>query len=244
MPDSNLSLTYDELRQRIGKERGHGTDIERWSDSEKENIEFIIKDALRTFYSGSGYEWSFLKPLAELTIANGTTSLVLPADFGFLIGNIYFDEPAFSTPLMVVGDVQDILRMRQQSETSGRPSIAAFSVMGAPGQTHNQRQTLEFWPEASDSYDLVCRYSVLPDALSSTSQYCYGGQMHAETIKEACLAASEKFDGVQGLHSQLYMQCLNASITNDRKLKPQSLGMNGRLALGYGNQTVTYVPNL
>lgn len=76
---------------------------------------------------------------------------------------------------------------------------------------------------------LVIQYSVVPRTITTNSPYPYGGMFHAETIREACLAAAESdTDDQVGLHQQLYEQKLKASIAFDiDQSVADFLGYNG-----------------
>lgn len=215
-------MTFDDIRKEVGHLRGFRRVSENWSAEQIEEIAAVIKKGLNKFYTGASYEWSFLAPLTTLTILDGTSELLLPTEFGFLMGDIYFDGSEGGCPLIVENEPK-VLRRRQQDENAtGRP-LYAFTYSIRPGETHGQRQKLAYWPTADDDYTITLRYSVLPDALSPTNKYPWGGQAHSDTILEACLAASEQMDGELGIHTQLYMVALEASKDFDRNVKAQTI---------------------
>lgn len=249
MPESTLALSYDDIRKRVARERGYGTAIEDWTDQEKELVEFCVRDGSAVFYTQSGHEWSFLEPLATVTLEDGETEVELPWDFSFPIDNeIYFADNV-GRCLSIVDDAVILKKRQDENNTTGRPILCAIVVTGKPGGLTGQKAKMIFWPEADDDYSIRFRYAVLPDALSASRPVPYGGAAHAQTLLEACLAASEKLDGTPGPHTQLYQTALEASKIHDRRLKPRNLGYNGdrtnrRTRPWNSDPVVTYVPTL
>lgn len=243
MPESTLAMTYDEIRQRIGKDYGYRTVIEDWSDAEKEDIEFCVKDGCNLFYTQSGHEWSFLEPFASITIADGETELELPWDFGFLVDNyLYFDDSIGRT-MRIVNDGRILQYRQNNNNTTGRPMYGAIVVESKPGVLFGQRSKLIWWPESDQDYTGKIRYSVIPGALAPISPTPYGGAAHAGTLMQACLAAKERREGnPMGPHNQTYIQMLDASKAYDRKLKPRMLARGRGTDRGRETNVVTYVP--
>ncbi len=242
MPESSLLLTYDEIRQRVGKDYGYRTTIENWTEQEKEDIEFCVRDGSDMFYTKSGHEWSFLEPFVGITILTAAIELELPWDFGFLVEDcIYFDD----SPGRIMRIVNDgiILRHRQDNlNTTGRPMHGAIVVEGKPGGVSGQKSKLIWWPASDQDYDAQIRYSILPNALAVATPIPYGGAAHSGTIMQACLAAKERREGYpMGPHNQSYSQALEASKAYDRKIKPRVLA-KGRGSRGKVPNVVTYVP--
>jgi hypothetical protein len=240
-------MTFDKIRKRLGLKRGYGSVIENWNDQEKELIENFIADGLEMFYNQSSYEWSFMTPVEDLTIVEGTTELALPLSFGFLAGDIYFaSSSGASMPMELMNPPKVMMQRQLDSTRTGRPQVCAIDER-APSQTHGQRKYLIFWPEADDDYDIQLRFSVLPEMLSTNNQYPWGAAAHGQTILQACMAKSEQFDEVMGLQTNLYMISLEASKNYDRRVKAQTIGYSGdgRKFSGYPQQqNVTYTSNL
>ena len=248
MPESTFVLTYDQIRQRVGHERGYRTEIAEWTEDEREKIEFCTRDGSDDFYNKSNHEWSFLTPLVEFTLEEGESELELPWDFGFVVDPaIYFDDNLGRT-CRIVGDDQVLLKRQNQAGSSGRPVLAAVVVESKPGNITGQRSKLIYWPEASEDYTVQIRYSILGAALSAATPMPYGGAGHAGTILEACLAASERMDGnPMGSHSQTYQKLLEASKVLDRRNKPRVFRGQERYPKHRGrgwreSNIVTYIP--
>ncbi len=244
MADS--SLTFDKIRQRLGLKRGYGSTIADWSAEQKELVEQFVEDGLDTFYNQSSCEWSFMAPIVDLLIVDGSTELALPASFGFLSGDIYFASSVGAQQSLEVQNAGQVLLQRQRdSSTTGRPQCAAIDER-APGETHGPRKYLVYWPESDDDYTITLKYTVLPEMLSASNPHPWGGAAHAQTILLACMAKMEQFDGAIGVQTQLYMMALAASKDYDRRVKAQTLGYNGdgRKSYNVAQPYVTYTSNL
>lgn len=246
MSESTLAMTYDQIRQRIGHHRGYGRVIADWADNgeAEEDIEQCLKIGASMFYFPAvqpPHEWSFLRPVKTLTINDGDTEIELPDDFGYLCGEIYFveDDGVWGEPLKVMNEGRVLLAQQQAADSSGIPIIAAITNSDSPGRIRGQRWSLLFYPEADQEYTIKFQYSCIPNALSESNPYHYGGAAHSETFVEACLAASEQsLDGMMGIHGALFQQRMKASIDYDRRMKPETIG-RGR-SMYEGNFTVTY----
>lgn len=227
MSTSGQFLKFDDIRKEVAALRGLGRDIDAWDAQGIAWIEGALTRGYNMFLSGSSYDWSFLKPLTDLTIVEGTEDLVLPQEFAFLDGDIYFTGDFFGCPLVVENDARVLRRRNSATTTTGRPQYACITA-NKPGVAQGQRQILSFWPTADQDYDIALRYSILADALSTSNPYPYGGQAHSNTILEACLAASEQMDGQLGIHTTLYAMSLAGSKDYDRKVKSQTIGQENR----------------
>ena len=225
MPESSLALSYDEIRMRVADHRGYGLDSDKWDADQRERIDFCLRDGSRTFYTQANHEWSFLEPLAQMTIASGASELELPWDFGFITDDIYFEE-RWGHTIRIRSDGEVLVKRQHDSVTSARPLIAAVVPAANPEINHGQKFKLIFWPTAASAYVVNIRYAITPNALTPQTPFPYGGAVHAQTILEACLAASERVYGVPGMHNQIYAIALEQSKIHDRRLKPRTLGYN------------------
>jgi len=237
MSQSTLALSYDDIRERVGQERGYGRVKKDWTDNGDAvaRIEDCMRDGTRMFYTQANHEWSFLTPLQSMTILTGTSELDLPADFGFAVDKIYFDtQPGlWCLPLVYRNEGEVLLKRQWDSAFTGRPRLAAVVADGGPTVNNGQTSKLIFWPVADLDYAIQIRYSVTPNALGPGGPYPYGGAAHSQTLLEACLAASERQDGMPGPHNAIYASALENSKAYDRRLKPRTLGNEMRLDRRY-----------
>lgn len=150
----------------------------------------------------------------------------LPDAFGGIIGPLFFEQSAgYYQPIEIVGSAEIALH-RQQSMTTSRPQCATITPATFTAAV-GQRFDLLVWPPPNTDYTLVFRYNVRPDVIPADASYPYGGMDHAETIREACLAAAEEgMNDEPGVHVARYTERLVASIAFDRDATtPETLGM-------------------
>lgn len=179
---------------------------------------------------GMTHQWSFLKQVTRLTLESGESSLRLPDDFGFLEGRILLVSPTetvmCSIPIVPHGMVRE--RLALFPTTTGQPEMAAWLPIKGTTIDRGQRFDLTLSPIADQDYTLEMEYSLNPNFLTGSQPYAYGGPAHAETLLQACRAASEQqLDDMIGVQTQLFEQRLAASVDMDRKVKPPTLGYNG-----------------
>lgn len=261
--ESTLSLAVTDLESEIGDFLGYGRGAlagdSAWDVRTQLQITALRNSGLRQFYyppppegQEGSYDWSFLRPFVTLSLpANvdkttppGKTSLVsLPDDFGGFEGQIYVSDIGGSSyqpvPLVGPGLIQD--EFARVPSITGRPKLAALVPIKGTTPTAGQRFALSVFPKSDGAYLVTFQYYVHPDALSGVMPYAYGGMAHAETILESCLAiAEQRRDDAMGVHTAKFMERLSASISHDRRNKPQLLGYNGdrsdqRAMIGLGN---------
>lgn len=235
MADSTLSLDFPDLQLAVGEFLNYGPDVSRYTDAQKATVERHIKSGLRSFYfpaplgKGAAHRWSFLRPTASLTTESGTWQYEMADEYRGLVGEITFVTTSTAyRPVRVTG--AGVLRAKRAAEpgNSGVPRLAAVDPLPIDGQ-RGQRFQLLLFPCPDAAYALQYPYQVNPQALSKTRPHPYGGLAHAETIKEACLAAAERDElHLQGgPHQAEFLSRLAASIDQDADLnRPQVLGRN------------------
>lgn len=241
MPEPTLTLTYDDIAGDVGTYLGWGAgvnnDEEPWTDQQEKLIKSFVKSGLRNFYfpppvlgAEAGYNWSFLRPVATLTLPEGDSTLILPDDFGGIEGRITVTTTTSVSWSQVnfVGVGQVYQKAAELPDTTGRPEMCCEEPLKGTTHQRGQRFQLRFWPTSDDDYTLKFTYYVNPNCLDGTFPYAYGGVQHAETILESCLAvAEERMDDVaNGVHSMKFKERLAASVALDQRNKPQTLGLN------------------
>ena len=223
---ASLGMTYDDLRSEVGLRAGWGSTSTAWSADKTTTIKNWLKTGLRRFYFNQmGYAWTFMKPVESLTIPSGASSLLLPTDFGFLSGPLfYYDSTAVAIKIEQVA-LGQIWSLRSRSMTlTGPPLYAAISPRREHGE--DARQVMELYPTADAAYTVKIRFSVTGEALDTLVPVARGGPAHTETVRQACLSEMEAFIfGTRGIHEQQFQEALAASIAYDSKLKSQHYGM-------------------
>ena len=237
MAESGLSLNREDLREAIGFYLGYGADYSAYSTDQLAVADKCVDAGLRMFYSPPPIQgergvhtWSFLTPVNPLSLVEDVVDYDLWDDFGGLVGKLYLsaDDDAWSE--IENTNIARILALRSRDggSANGRPRAVAVNVIPSTGESPT-RYSLAIWPKPSQSYTLQVQYNSNPYHLSSTAVYPLGGQPHAETLREACLAAAEiNVNDERGLHYTMFMERLVASVHYDRKaMGPKSLGYNG-----------------
>ena len=111
--------------------------------------------------------------------------------------------------------------------STGKPEHAAVEWLKGVEINRGQRANLLLFPASDADYTLNFQYYILPEMLTGTNPYVYGGSAHCETILESCKAKAEQnVNDTIGIHTTLFMERLIASISSDRRTKPQFFGRN------------------
>jgi hypothetical protein len=173
-----------------------------------------------------GHDWTFLRPVIQLQVPAGVTQTLLPDDFGGFTSpelTLVSDAQTSSSLTVKLGhELQLRIERQKYPSRTSRPLLAV--VM--PRKEQPQRFELQIYPIPDRSYTLQGSYNLVPEALSDSWPYAYGGITHRETLLESCLAvAEERWDRVtEGPHYLAFMRCLAASIRKDREMRPQWYG--------------------
>jgi hypothetical protein len=202
-----------------------------WTADKQQRIDRYMKSGLRQFYF-QGYEWSFLKPVANVTLTQGVSTVALPEDFGGFEGTITISAAAssvrvfWSIKLCLEGQLRESYSLLPT--TQGRPTMAALVAQRGTTLTRSNRYVLEFFPLPDGAYVAQFQYYILPDYLSGAFPVAYGGAQHAETILESCLSQAELKgdDMAQGPHAMKYAERLVSSIAMDKRMKAKTAGYN------------------
>lgn len=237
--ESTLAISKDELAQAVGVFCGYGRGVLgseiAWTTRQQNKIDDCLKSGVRQFYwppspdGGMPHSWSFLKPIASITLVSGEREIELPDDFG----------GAEEGPTLVAGTgvperrltLTNSARIREMfardAAATGPPQLVAIVPLKGTEIDRGQRFALSVYPIADADYPMELAYSILSDALSSSRPYVYGGALHAETVLESCLAIAEQriFDA-QGVHTVKFHELLKVSIDADKKFQPIAPGYN------------------
>jgi hypothetical protein len=240
--ESTLALKLVDLSAEVGLFLGWGrgnippyTDPP-WSSQQQAAITSAVASGLRQFYFPPpmegmtvSYNWSFLTPTAQLDLPANAMTVQLPDDFGGFEGQITItSQPTLVWyPIKLTNEGMIREQYAQTPLMSGRPLMAAVRPKKGTGATQGQRFELFVFPNPDIDYTLTFIYYILPDYLTGATPYAYGGATHIETILESCLAiAEQRLDDSSTVHSAKFQERLMASITMDRRNKPQQLGVN------------------
>jgi hypothetical protein len=244
MPEPTLTLPRSKLQGHIGDRLGWGSGPdngeEEWSDRKLRKINDLLDSALRTVYfeasvDGSApHRWSWLTPTGDFTMASGERTLLLPLDFEGFVGpkltvTLASSDSVYSA-IPIVGDPYLDAKYAGTSDATGRPQFAAVRDKVGTGPSNSSRRELYVYPEPDQAYVLRGQYSLIPDALTASWPYAYGGAPMSEVFKFACRAMAEaELDNIapqEGVEWPHYMRCLKLAIGRDGRRQPKTLGRN------------------
>jgi hypothetical protein len=241
MAEPTLALKLTDIQAKLGVFAGWGRGTNfgepAWNTQQQAILDDCTQSGLRRFYwptaaegETTSYDWSFLKPTANLALASGAQTIPLPDDFGGFEGQItVLTTASTSQPWQIQWRSEgEIRRMYSLTPTvTGPTAFAATQPLKGTTGTQSQRFQLFVFPAADQAYTLQVQYYINPDYLDGAFPYAYGGPQHAETVLESCLALlEERIDDQSTVHADAFSKRLTASISMDRKLKPQQLGYN------------------
>lgn len=235
-----LGITKAYLKRLIGRLLGLGPHQALWNHNQASEVDLALQTGLRKFYApcvlpGEKYshEWSFLCPIGHVVTNDDVYRYDMPDGFVNIDGPLTFapNSGVIFPPIELVPEYR-IRQLLQRTTAAGRPTMGAVRMkpIDPAGGTNWE---LVVWPQPDDSYQLSFRYQVNPAAMENEACLPYGGQQHAQTIIEACLAAAEELGGmaagpvVNGPHAAKFLECLIASVSLDRRTgSPETVGYN------------------
>jgi hypothetical protein len=255
--ESGLSLARNDLRNAVGFYAGFGLDYAQYSTDQLAITDKIIDIGCRKFYQPppipgerTTHVWSFLQPIARMSLTEDVVDYDLPDDYAGLQDMIYLSTDDTTWTAIEQTHASRILSKRQGGLelVNGRPELVAVQVIPSTGETPTRR-SLMVWPTPDQAYTINFVYTSNPFQLTATQLYPLGGQPHAETLRMACLAAAEQnLNDERNLQYTEFMERLTASVHFDRQANgPKSYGYNGDRSTSpvgrdyRNNNTVTYM---
>jgi hypothetical protein len=230
---NSLGITRGYLKRMIGREMDFGPNPAAWTTNQTRQVEVVLQSGLRKFYHPGplpgerwGHKWEFMQPVRTLQLIAGQYEYDLPDDFGSIEGTISYapGQSVIYPDIVIVGENQVRNRL-QREDSSARPVMAA--VRSKEPTDSLTVYELILWPVPDENYETYYRSNLNPTAGSDDAAVPHGGQPHAQTLIEACLAAAEESAGKQGLHSSLFIECLRGSVSHDRlAASPSTIGYN------------------
>ncbi len=239
MSGPSFAITYKELQVIIASDRGYSRNIDDWNESQTYVINDVLTSGIARVYSPPPVndekispDWTFLKPESQLAIAEGSTELTMPADFGSFSGPLSCQTSATSSNPWEIEwlNLGKIQRLYQLNPTvTGPPKYACEVVFrNIEPQSQGQRKGLKFYPTADMDYVINCVYTISPDKLTGANPMPYGGPQYRELYIASCLAVAElRFDNIiDGPKQMDFNRMLLAAVSADNKNRPQKLGYN------------------
>jgi hypothetical protein len=221
-----LGVTKKMLMQLIGRTLQIGPHAKTWTHAERSKVVNLLKAGLRRFYTPSvlpgerhAHRWSFMAPTFAVTLTAEQYSYLMPDGFCGVRGDIHYAAGTNRTlPKIRHTSVERVLAILAESSGSySEPLCAAFRVRPRLAETAPTQWEMLIAPAPSGGEQLVIPFEISPMALSDDDALPLGGQPHAQTIIEACLAEAElEMGSPKPIHLQLFMERLQASVSHDR----------------------------
>jgi hypothetical protein len=244
MAESTLSITRGIIRAAVGRQLGYAATTGNWSSETIADVNRYISFGERMFYSPAtppgvlgNHTWSFLVKVLSVTLAADDSDYTLADDFGGFVDNELYYATADDkwSPVRMVG-VEDILHYQMLDQ----PMQLTQSYYGAVNPktsdlSSGQRFELLLYPTPTATLTLKGRYYSNPEVLDDDAEYPLGGQPHAQTLMQACLAAAEinSDGGGPGTQYGLFQTMLAKSIAHDRLVSGKKFfGYNGDRSSG------------
>ena len=222
---SAMTISFSQLQEIVGRVF-YGL-RSGFSGAQVDDINDIIRDGLRLVYRA--HHWSFFRPTQDIVTVADTSTYALPSGFdGFDDHLLTWPEgEGYYRPIPIVPQT-DVRRLQAEYTITGRPEYAAIiSVDYDP--TVGSRRQIVFFPTPNDAYTLTGVMRLRWTMIDASNQYPIGGEVVAEAIKDACLAAGERFlDGTEGVYHEAFQRSLEAAIRQDKEAtSPPTLGQDG-----------------
>ena len=240
MPGASLAIELNELSIIVANDRGYSLNPKNWNDKQKYIIDQVVASGVSQVYSPPPVDgekiapdWTFLKPITEVSLPSGVNRIKMPDDFGSIDGPIAIKSDANTVqPWWIMWRNENyILQLAGTSPAMiGPPKFAAECVFRDINPPSGQVRGLLFFPTPDRDYTLQVKYSITPERLSGAQPYPYGGPRYRELFIASCLAISEqRYDNVMGVMTKKFNQMLLAAVSEDNKNRPQQLGYNANV---------------
>ena len=223
--DLAMTVSFSSLQETIG--RVFFGKRSGFSPAEAADINDIIKTGLQSVYRA--HQWSFLRPTKSIVTEADENTYDLPTGYDGIVDNLltWPEGEGYYSPLPIV-PWSDIRRKVTQDDTTARPLCAAI-VAAEYDATAGSKRQIVFWPTPNAAYTLSAEMRLRWTMIDAGNPYPIGGEIVADAITEACLAAAERFlDGAPGVHAEAFNQALAAAIFADKEAtSPPTLGQDG-----------------
>ena len=156
MAESSLSVKFSDLQREIGMEVGYDRNPANWTAQQKEDVNYVIKQALRSVYlpppvdDGPSHEWSFLRPVTTLTTTAPYTTGTVTVVSGVvtLSGGTwptYVAEDATQAEVVVGGSTYPVASYQSTTQVT----LLDTTVTAAAGSSYTVRRR---WYLLSDDF--------------------------------------------------------------------------------------------
>lgn len=236
---SSLALQYTDLFNEVKRFLGYGGATATLTEAQTEEVDAYVQAGVRQFYYPPAingvdptHEWSFMRPVGQVTTTTCSSTVLLPVGFGRLVGNVEF-ETSLHLPAAVPCPEGLLMERISSREQSGPPRLVATRRRTAFGE-NGQLCELLLWPTPDAEYLLTFRQESDGGKLSSAERpFPLGGARHSELVLESCLAiAEQRANDETGLHTAKFQAMLASAIVQDRKFSAVFYGPTSSSSLG------------
>lgn len=233
-----LALDYSDFFASVKRFLGWQNTVTLSADQTAEVDEYV-QSGVRQFYYPPAmagvdvqHEWSFLRPVGQVTTADGVSTILLPDGFGRLIGNLEFAPELYIPAAISVSEglVRERLATRPQD---GPPKFVCARRIDSYDGNGQQCQLL-MWPTPDAAYVLTFQQESDSGKLSETLRpFPLGGSRFSELILESCLSmAEQRANDEEGLHTRKFQALLASAVMQDRKFSAVFYGPMSASSLG------------
>ena len=225
---SGYGLSYADLKRYVSRYLGY--DYNNLNTLQTQDVNDAIQAGYRRFLdpppterNGLAHQWSFLQNIVTLNLVADQYVYNLPSDLQSVKGTVTFSSPSSLYRAQVTQISENDLRRLREADMPEHKWPYHFALRyNSSGQPD-----MLFYPTPSESYAVEFSYHVRKAALGSGGTIL-GGDVHAETVLAACLAAAERLmEEASGVHEQQFQERIRASIDVDKRSSASFFGYNG-----------------
>src|SRR3990167_2763787 len=270
-------ITYGSFRyfmREVGDVLEYGRDQNLWSEEQFSRAKAILDRGLFQFYfppplpvsenktAKAPHEWSFLFPVASLTLVADTETYDLPNDFAGILRDFVYTDTDATWRIPIVNpeslrqakdkgnlsdldtDVLDTTTVRTSvsgtDDPTGLPTVACIEPKAHTGGTRQIYQ-VTFYPPPHKALTLSYRYQIQPVPISDDVPWPLGTTAHTETILASCLLCAQERYGKGSPNARtIFLEKLSASVGQDEQVGGLSGGMFPILHTNKGDLQVDY----
>lgn len=237
----DLSIDFFYLQRQVGKYLDYGYNAATWDDEQKQVVQEIIDEGVRQYYFPPPlppnfaigirevHEWSFMRPVYQLTTVADQRRYPLPEDWERPISDLCFTDTQndFYSPIKFTSAAR-LFRLEFQDQFTTYPQLAAIEPVNSDGDG-SQLLQLVLHPTPDTNYDLTCQYQAQARRVTAEHPYPLGGQVHGPGFLASCLAIAElRKLGADGPMYSKFMERLAGNIARDHERQGAALlGYNG-----------------
>lgn len=229
---STLSLQYSDFFREVKRFLGYGGSSATLSAAQEEEIDDYVQAGVRQFYYPPAmegvdvqHEWSFMRPVGQVTTTAGVSFVHIPDGFGRLLGNVEFSESLHLAPAMSCAEGLILERLATRGSHRGPPGLVCVRRRQAFGESGQLCEML-LWPVPDAEYVLTFRQESDSGKISETLRpFPLGGSRFSELVLESCLAiAEQRANDETGLHTGKFKSMLASAVIQDRKFSAVHYG--------------------